>query len=569
MNHPGPVTALAEPSLADAIRMIETDESLSSSTRTHWLCSIRRIGEWIGRPLQLLPARLTALRNPVGRLNAARLGVSAKTLANHKSNLRAALGHLSKHGVTVARGALLSPSWKALIERVADGWARKRVYSLFRYLSARGLEPGDVDDAVLEAFFAHREQTTFLAVTPAVRRETARAWNACVDTVAGFPRRHLTVEPVRSRVLGPDWKVFPQGFRDEIDAYLDSLATPHRSANGRRRPACTASTIATRRREIVAAARMAVACGIDIGALHSLRELLHPDAAEKVFDAYWARDGERPRNYVIDLAWKFVSIARAAGCLDEVEIEKLDDMRYELDQHRRNGLTEKNLAVVRAALSGSIWARVVTLPDRLMADACRQRSTSPVKAAVLAELAVAIRLLTLAPVRIGNLAAISLNTNLTRPGGHGSPYWLTFPGYDVKNRVELTFPFGADVTAFIDRYISDFRPTLLRGSNSSWLFPGGDGSGAHKCAATLSEQITERVEKELGLRITGHQFRHAAAAILLKKEPGNYELVRRVLGHRNIQTTVNFYIGLETMDASRQFGELIMQLGKAGAVDAA
>ena len=224
-----------------------------------------------------------------------------------------------------------------------------------------------------------------------------------------------------------------------------------------------------------------------------------------------ARDGERPRNYVIDLAWKFVSIARAAGCLDEVEIEKLDDMRYELDQYRRNGLTEKNLAVVRAVLSGSVWARVVTLPDRLMADACRLRSTSPVKAAVVAELAVAIRLLTLAPVRIGNLAAISLDTNLTRPGGHGSPYWLIFPGYDVKNRVELTFPFDADVTAFIDRYIWDFRPILLRGSNSSWLFPGGDGNGAYKCASTLSEQITERVEKELGLRITAHQFRHAAA----------------------------------------------------------
>ena len=33
---------------------------------------------------------------------------------------------------------------------------------------------------------------------------------------------------------------------------------------------------------------------------------------------------------------------------------------------------------------------------------------------------------------------------------------------------------------------------------------------------------------------------------MLQHDPGNYEWVRRVLGHRNIQTTINFYIGLET-----------------------
>jgi integrase len=49
-----------------------------------------------------------------------------------------------------------------------------------------------------------------------------------------------------------------------------------------------------------------------------------------------------------------------------------------------------------------------------------------------------------------------------------------------------------------------------------------------------------------GLRITVHQFRHAAAAIYLKDHPGNYETVRQLLGHRDIQTTIRFYCGLET-----------------------
>ena len=181
-------------------------------------------------------------------------------------------------------------------------------------------------------------------------------------------------------------------------------------------------------------------------------------------------------------------------------------------------------------------------------------------AAVKAELAVAIRILTFAPIRMKNLAAIQIGLNLVRPGGSGSPYLLAFPDYDVKNRMPLEFPLDADTTAIIDEYISVHRPILMRGRSHEYLFPGE--STDQKLTRGLGEQISGRLWKLLGLKITPHQFRHAAAAIILRSEPGNYELVRRVLGHRNIQTTINFYVGLETLDATRRFGEMV--LGQSG-----
>jgi integrase len=66
---------------------------------------------------------------------------------------------------------------------------------------------------------------------------------------------------------------------------------------------------------------------------------------------------------------------------------------------------------------------------------------------------------------------------------------------------------------------------LHRGTNSSWLFPGESGQPKHKLQ--FSKQITLRIQKAIGLRITVHQFRHAAAAIYLKHHPGDYETVRR------------------------------------------
>ena len=100
--------------------------------------------------------------------------------------------------------------------------------------------------------------------------------------------------------------------------------------------------------------------------------------------------------------------------------------------------------------------------------------------------------------------------NLIKPGGLNSPYWLVFANYDVKNRVDLNFEFDEPLTELIDDYVHEFRPVLLRRSNASWLFPGV--AGDPKTANMFSTQITDRIEKATGVRLTVHQFRHAAAA---------------------------------------------------------
>jgi integrase len=192
-----------------------------------------------------------------------------------------------------------------------------------------------------------------------------------------------------------------------------------------------------------------------------------------------------------------------------------------------------------------------------MKEARRRKDQSPVKAAVMAEVAVATAIETVAPVRAANLATIRLDENLVRPGGLDSNYLLVFPHYDVKNRVDLTFELDDYLTGLIDEYVQEYRPFVVRGANADWLFPGTDGRP--KDSHLFGIQITDRIQKATGLRITLHQFRHAAAAIYLKHHPGDYETVRRLLGHRNTRTTIKFYCGLETIQASREFGKIIRE----------
>lgn len=548
---------LLEPSFVDAISAIERAADLSKSKKGHWICSMRQIGKWLDRPLQLVPARWTSIRLPAGQLHHGRLDVTAKTLANHRANVAAALRWHAKEYAVPARGSPLSKEWATLRDAIGDRGRRARLYGLMRYCSGQSLPPASVDDGVLIGYLHYRVATSALAADTMARRSIARAWNACANEIAIWPAQRL-IEPSVKAGAGPSWEDFPEGLRRDIGAYLARLGKP-RKVNGKRYRPCSPRTIKARRAELTAVARMAVRQGIPIDCLTSLAKLLDPDVVEQVINAYWAKNGVEPKVFTIDLGWKLLSLARQAG-LDDAAVARLDDIRASLEEHRHGGLTAKNLKLIRQVLTEGIWSEVVSLPNALMCEARDDQAHAPVKAALSAQLAVAIAVLTFAPIRLDNLVSIDLDNNLIKPGGPNSAYWLTFPYHAVKNRVDLEFPFDQALTNLIDEYIHDFRPTLLRRANGASLFPGVKGKP--KTANMFSAQITERIQQATGLRITAHQFRHACAAIYLKHRPGEYEVVRRLLGHRNIQTTINFYCGLETTQASEGFGNVIRGLIK-------
>jgi len=466
--------------------------------------------------------------------------------------VRGALRWLARDKGIPEHGAPLTPAWGRLRTRIKDQFVRWRLSSFMRFCSANGIAPAEVDEIVVDRFKAYRAQCNTAADDRSGRR-LARAWNANVGKVRDWPARRL-IEPAVKTLTEVPWAAFPEGFRRNVDQYLQGLTRVRKGRNGRRIRPLKASTIRQRRMELAAAARMAVRSGVAIGDLNSLSALLAPDVAEKVLDAYWAKNGETPKAFTIDLACRFVAIVRETKCIDEAACERLDQMRRNLEDKRRGGITDKNTALIRQVLTLGVWSRVVNLPPHLMSTA-RSQLSAPLKAAVTAQLAVAIAILTVAPVRSANLTAIKLGLNLIKPGGPASNYWLVFPDY-VKNRVRLEYSLEPYLTRMIDEYVHDFRPVLLKGRSEDWLFPGQNGGA--KSSILLSGQIKQRIYQTTGLRMTVHQFRHAAGAIILKHRPGEYELVRQLLGHRNVQTTINAYIGLENIHASEIFSKIVM-----------
>ena len=157
-------------------------------------------------------------------------------------------------------------------------------------------------------------------------------------------------------------------------------------------------------------------------------------------------------------------------------------------------------------------------------------------------------------MRLGNLTGLDLDRHLLRVGsGKRLRYQLLIPGEEVKNGQPIELPLPAEASALLELYRTRVRPALAP-SGTSYLFPGTAGA---KALVTLGGQISRWLERELGVRLTPHQFRHLIGFIYLREHPHGIEVVRALLGHRSITTTLSHYAGLETAAAARHYDDTL------------
>ena len=103
-----------EPSFADAIVAVTHAPNLSEQTRRHWRSSLVGIAKAFDQPIELIPARYSAVRARLAALHHVPMGWTAKTLANHKSNAKAALLWFANEKDILPHGVPLSAAWDRL-----------------------------------------------------------------------------------------------------------------------------------------------------------------------------------------------------------------------------------------------------------------------------------------------------------------------------------------------------------------------------------------------------------------------------------------------------------------------
>jgi hypothetical protein len=174
-----------EPTFADALTAISITADLSEEKRRHWRSSLTGIAKAFDQPPEVIPGRYSAVRARMAELHHVPLDWTAKTLANHKSNAKAALLWFGKEKDLPQHGVPFSADWGRLCVQLTDPSTRYRLTPLMRFCSGMQVEPEAVDEAVIDRYMEFRERTTTRASDAAARRILARLWNASIDTIEG------------------------------------------------------------------------------------------------------------------------------------------------------------------------------------------------------------------------------------------------------------------------------------------------------------------------------------------------------------------------------------------------
>jgi integrase len=198
--------------------------------------------------------------------------------------------------------------------------------------------------------------------------------------------------------------------------------------------------------------------------------------------------------------------------------------------------------------------RLIDLPKRLWAEVKAGKPNFRTLAKAQAALAVAI--LSYMPLRPQNLAALAFDVHLFLRAEARATSTLELPAGEVKNREPLAFDIPLHVTKMLIEYRERIAPKVI-GHRPDRLFVNVDGTP--KSQATVAWLITTYLEKKAGIVLTGHQFRHLSAKVVLDAEHGNFETVRQLLGHKSLKITIGAYAGVDSRRAARHHQRLVEQ----------
>ncbi|MBT5351015.1 MAG: site-specific integrase [Rhodospirillales bacterium] len=541
--------------MADVIRHLKNNNILSGTRRRDLRSAVTRLCDLVDRSPDHLRADMAELRRALATVHPAQAGISKKTLDNIQSNALSALRLVRDDLGTLNKQTPLSGEWQTLYNSLPGDRLYRGLSRFVRFCSGNSVSPANVCDATIDAFIAAVRRETFYKNPNELHRRTTRLWNEAADTVEGWPQVRLTVPEFRTPRRSIPLDQFTPQFQKDVEKHLNWLSGADLFCKNPPPKVCKPGTIRLRESNIGLAASAFIRQGHNIDDLNSLADLVTPDAAKAVLMDYLDRHNGEPSQFIRDLAKTLIQIAKHWVRIDADQMEGLKDLRKRLGSDR-SGLTEKNRATLRQFDSDRNVLLFLELPDKLFA-AARKAPIDDVRAAIKAQIALAVAILTIAPLRMHNLAALRLDKHIIRPGGPKGPVHIVIPANETKAGEPIEYALPVESAELLNTYIAGYRPRLCN-DECPWLFPA-KGTNKQKAQGTLSQQISEVVLKETGIIITPHQFRHVAAKLLLDENPGNFETVRQLLVHKSIKSTVGYYTGLQSANASKHYDKVLSE----------
>jgi len=565
---PNPFADLTVISLATLKERVEEDRSVELLRRREICSAITTVAKWLNMPPEMIPAAMSYLRPRLGGLHPIQLGVSDRRIQNVRSLLLSAFRIAGISTKLAPYTAKMSPAWQQLWDLMeGDRYGRTELSRLFRYCSANGIVPSDLSDVISSDFLTALEAESLIKKPKVRHQSVCRVWNQQAGNHAGsgWPQIELTIPKYDNRLYGVDESLVSDAIKDDLAGYLAHLAGA--DLFGSMSKPFRPKSVEIFRGHFWRYLSALHHSGVGIADVNALDELVVPAMFERALRWLYERNGKKTSKHIGEIAWAVRCYAvKYRNCDDETlafykrAIERLRVNTPGLSDKNRTAMAQFNdpKAVTRyVALPSTLWSKAVAIGMTVEGRNKRKEAQLMVQAAVAIEIAM------FAPIRIQNLSTIRLDQHIS---WNANRLRLSFPAHEVKNDQALDFLLPVEASERIKRYINEWRSLFMPATNPH-LFPGRNGKPKDQSA--LRNQMKKAIFDHTGLQMTPHQFRHAAAKLLLDAKPGHYEVVRKLLGHKTLTTTYAHYAGAETDAAIELYDDIILQLRRPAPVRSA
>jgi integrase len=531
---------------ADLIQLI-SNADLPKAKKLDMASAVRAIGKALGADLADIPIDPGLLRRRLDMVSPEAIGYSPRRWANIRSLLARAL-ELARPLMPSRSYAPISTAWEALLAGLSRSH-QERMKPLLRYLSENEVAPHEV---TLEVLYGYRDAILNDRLRASAEKTWDHLlwrWNKCYRDIQGWPQVEIPRESKRE-IYVLQWTDFPASLKEEADRFIERQTGRDLSDEGPPKP-WRKGTCETRLYQLRAAASALVHQGVPAGEITSLSVLTGFENYQKTLRFFYDRHEQRTSSQIANMAAFLKDVAKHWVKVDEAELARLKKLSSRLAVPRQS-MTAKNRERLRPLDDPAMVEAFLDVPYRIRRELEKARGSARNKA-VQAQIAVAILILQIAPIRIKNLVEIDIHKHLI---ARGDRVYLVVEGSDVKNGELIDFELPEKLVEMLAWYIREHRPLLLQ-KPSDALFPGKDGGAKSK--GLLGGQISKTVRRYTGLAFHPHLFRHAGGKMFLDIHPGQYEVVRRVLGHKSMATTTGIYTGAETRSAGQHFASAIAQ----------
>ena len=531
-------------SLRSLLDMLQDDQTLPEPRRREMMSAVRTIAKVLKREPHLIPAAPHQLRDLLNRALPTAVGVSSTRFRNAKSLLRKTLALYNPSVMPACSRAALHPAWAVLLEQAAAKPVLRGISRFSKYCSAVGIPPGEVTQDVYDQFYEDLVAHCLIRSPRETQQTAGHAWNKARQCVPGWPQVTLSIGNFR---LNPSlrWSAFPDSFQQDVEAFLTPRSDDVFDLSSDT-PQMRASSAQGKRIAFRQFGTCLVESGRDPMSLRSMADIVTVDAARDGLAVLHKRAAGQKTSRNHTMAYLLLSVARHWTKSDPETIKALGIFCRNL-RPRKDGMTPKNRLRLKQFDNPKLLGALLNLASTMMAEACSKSNPTAAEARI-AQLAVAIEILLMAPLRVKNLAELEVGRTLILDGstiGH-----IVIDHSEVKNDLDIEIPLPDSSLRLINVYLKRFHP-LLAPPGCRMLFPSADGG--HKRLPVLSEQIRKCAGLRCGIEINPHLFRHLAAKIYLDAFPGSYEIIRMLLGHKSIDTTIRTYCGTEFAHAFRQY----------------